>query len=141
MGRKAIINFAWVTLSLLFFGVLMSKLSGTGVQLPAAMSRPDYVPESAVQRISSRLWFDCAPAADKQTNHFDITVYDGDEAQVKRQQGLLPHPEIVGDGTFALSGPTRSVEELRRLIRIYDGEIIYLKNGEILEPVYRLSSR
>lgn len=141
MGRKTIINFAWATLSLLFFGVLMSKLSDTGVQLPTPMSRPDYVPESAVQRISSRLWFDCAPAADKQTNHFDITVYNGDEAQVKRQQGLLAHPEIVGDGAFALSGPARTVKELRHLIQTYDGEIIYLRNGEILEPVYSMSSR
>ncbi len=141
MGNRIIRNMLGVTISLVFFGFMISKMMTSGVAPPSMMSRPDYVPESAVQRIAARIWFDCQPAESNQANHFKVTIYDGDTASVRMRKELFDNPETVENGTFMVSGPPVSAEELRELFRLYDGEMIYLKNGETMTPVYDLSYR
>ncbi len=140
MGQRLITWTIGALFSLAFFSVLMSKLSTTGVQIPSLMARPNYVPETAVQRIAARIWFDCQKSEDGNPNHFEVTIYDGDTAQVRMREDIGFPTEIVAIGTYELSGPAVTPSELRHLFHFYDGEIIYLKNGEDLTQVFDMSS-
>ncbi len=141
MENRIIRNMLGVAISLSIFGFMLSKMMSSGIELPALMVRPDYVPESAVQRISARIWFDCQPTENNQVNHFRVTIYDGDTASVRLRRNFFDNPEIVENSTFVVSGPPVTADELRRLFRLYDGELIYLKNGETMRPDYDLSYR
>jgi hypothetical protein len=130
-----------VAISLSIFGVMLSNMLPTGLDLPSPMTRPDYVPESAVQRITARIWFDCEPAESQQANHFKVTIYDGDTMSVRMRRNFFDNPEIVENGAFVASGPPITPDDLRRLFQFYDGETIYLRNGETLSPLRELSYR
>lgn len=138
MPRKMV----WMLCSLLLFigwiGINSIFLSQNTPDLASTLSpaRPSYVPETAIYRMTGQMWIDIHPSADSTPNKFECTVYNPDSVAVEMRRGLLVSPEIDAAGTFELEGRITSVDEVRKLVNLYDGELLYLKDGRLMTPVY-----
>lgn len=121
--------FGWIV-----FGTTMLKQAD--VTLPEAVLRPEYVPESAKFCRIGNIWIDVQEDPIGQKNYYYLTMYDPDTAAVTRRIAFTESPEIITEGRFELESGQASVKLLRRMINVYDGEAVYLKDGRMMYPDY-----
>lgn len=95
------------------------------IKIPHIPDRPKLAPETAVYQAASQVWIDVAPANDGNPKHFICTFYGGDSAN---------HVESF---TFELEGEVTAVDDVRDMIKFYDGYDIYLKDYRVMTMYFQ----
>ncbi|MBN4076537.1 hypothetical protein JYT16_02345 [Gemmatimonas aurantiaca] len=117
--------FGWIV-----FGTAILKQSGAS--FPTRADRPEYVPDSAMFCRIGEIWIDVQQDPIGAANHFYLTMYDPDTAAVTLRKAFSKNPEILGQGRYELEYGSANVSSLRRMIYLYDGYEVYLKDGRAL---------
>jgi hypothetical protein len=122
-----------------FFGWMMfgtTMMKNADIEIPQLPDRPAYVPDSAKFCQIGQTWIDVQEDPIGVKQYYYLTIYDPDTAAVTRRAEFTDSPEILSEGRFELEYGTPSVRQLRRMIYVYDGSEIYLKDGRVLYQDY-----
>lgn len=120
MSRKTIAMLISASLSIALMFAWAGLMPENPRPILQSKERPDWVPETAVYRNVTQTWIDVAAADDGDPTHFICTFYDNYTSMG------------VEKATYELEGAITKVEDVRDLVKFYDGYEIYMKDDRVM---------